>query len=229
MMGFIKPQVAIILTITSIIPFLMLVTAGVASDLSQPALSRNLSQEEPIRNPHRNQYQRTAPAYQKPYTDPTPPIVEFEAIGTPLRTRNAKQSELKGTYTVIFCGRDYLLDLETVAILQSEETGKYTFFHPVAPEYRIMQRLDAKKALEEAEKFVSGHPNYWRSQLSKIINSKGETVGYEVRPLYHPFTYGLADVLDISYKIGPTYKFSSVVHVNFPKSVVFTIHSRITP
>jgi hypothetical protein len=35
--------------------------------------------------------------------------------------------------------------------------------------------------------------------LSSIVEDKAGNIGYEVRPLYLPFTYGTDDLLDITY------------------------------
>jgi hypothetical protein len=36
--------------------------------------------------------------------------------------------------------------------------------------------------------------------MSKIIAPNGDILGYEVRPLYYPFTYGVEDVLETDYR-----------------------------
>jgi hypothetical protein len=121
------------------------------------------------------------------------------ACEKPLRTEEAKASEITGTYTLILYGGNYSDDLETIAILDRE--GDQYNFEPYAPDfdYRIKKGVPAKEALKEAEKFVSFHNSFWRSQISRIIDNKGNIIGYEVRPLYQPFTFGISDILDVYY------------------------------
>jgi hypothetical protein len=121
------------------------------------------------------------------------------ACEKPLRAEEAKASDITGTYTLILYGGNYPDDLETIAILDRE--GDRYNFEPYAPdfEYRVKKGEPAKKALREAEKFVSFHYSFLRSQISRIIDNKGKTIGYEVRPLYQPLTFGISDVLDVYY------------------------------
>ncbi len=116
-----------------------------------------------------------------------------------LRTEYSKDKELKGAFTLILYGSRHLNDIETIAILDIEDDG-YTI-EPYAPEfdYRIKKGISAEEAFKEAEHFVSWHSSFYRAALNKIIDEKGATIGYELRPLYHPLTFGFADVLDVDY------------------------------
>jgi hypothetical protein len=121
--------------------------------------------------------------------------------GIRLNTGGAEGSQVKGTYTLISYGCNYLDDLHAIAFLD-KEGDKYTF-EPYAPDfnYRIRKGLDAKDALAEADRFVRCNTSFSRSQLSRIIAPDGNTLGYEVRPLYHSFTYGTDDVLYTDYRL----------------------------
>lgn len=118
-----------------------------------------------------------------------------------LKTSQAKGIEIKGTYTLILYGWRYGDDIENVAILD-KEGDKYNF-EVYAPEfdYAIKRGIQAKLALEEAEKFVGRHHAFWHSQLSSILDYEGNIIGYEIRPLYRPLDFGFPDVLDINYII----------------------------
>ncbi len=118
-----------------------------------------------------------------------------------LRTEEVKTDDITGTYTLILYGGRYLDDIETVAILDKE--GDRYNFEIYAPEfdYKIKKGTDAKDALKEAEKFVSFHRAFHQSILSRISDKMGETIGYELRPLYYPINYGFSDVLDVDYII----------------------------
>jgi hypothetical protein len=108
---------------------------------------------------------------------------------------------LTGRFNVILYGCAYNDDLETIAILWRED-GPYVF-EPFAPDYnyRIVRGIPAKEALEQAEEFVYCHNAFRRSQLSRLVGAKGETLGFEVRPLYLPFVFGTDDALDTDYRI----------------------------
>jgi hypothetical protein len=121
------------------------------------------------------------------------------ALEKPLRTVEASPSEVKGTFTLILYGGNYSDDLETMVLLDLEG-DRYTL-EPYAPDfdYRVKKGVPAEKALAEAEKFVSFHPAFWRTQLGKILDGKGNIIGFEFKPLYRPFIFGVSDILDVNY------------------------------
>jgi hypothetical protein len=121
------------------------------------------------------------------------------ALKKPLKTEAATPADISGAFTIILYGANYLDDLETIAILDYE--GDDYHFEPYAPafNYKVMKGVQDQEALKEAEKFVSFHSSFWKSQLSKILDREGVTIGYEVRPLYRPFIYGFSDILDVYY------------------------------
>jgi len=116
-----------------------------------------------------------------------------------LDTQGTQAPGITGNFTVIYYGCNFLNDLETIAFLNKED-GKYTFEpYAAAFEYRVKKGLPAKEALESAMKFVNCSTAFKRAQVSGILGPGGETIGYEVRPLYEPFTYGASDVLYVGY------------------------------
>lgn len=118
-----------------------------------------------------------------------------------LKTEEVRDKEISGTFTLILYGARYSTDLETMAFLDKE--GDRYKFEPYAPEfdYKIKKGVSGMDALREARKFVSLHSAFWRMQLSKILDKKGNTIGYEVRPLYLPFVYGRDDLAEVYYYI----------------------------
>jgi hypothetical protein len=123
------------------------------------------------------------------------------AVAKFLKTEEAKYDDVTGTYNLILYGGRHINDLETAAFLDRE--GDQYEFEPYAPEfdYKIKRGVPAEEALKEAKKFVSFHNAFWRSQLSRILDEKGNVIGYELRPLYRSFVYGRDDLLEIYYRI----------------------------
>jgi hypothetical protein len=128
-----------------------------------------------------------------------PCISEAFALEKPLRTELAGIAEVQGSFTLILYGRRFLDDVETIAILDIE--GDQFHFEPYAPDFdfKVKKGIPAKEALSEAQKFVSFHNAFLRSQLSRILDNNGKTIGYELRPLYYHFVYGTSDVMDVYY------------------------------
>jgi len=127
-------------------------------------------------------------------------MASYSCSGRYLRTEGAVGEEITGVYTLILYGGASANDLSTIAILAKEGTP-YSF-DVFAPEfdYKIIKGVPAKEALEKAEKFVSFHHDFWKIQLSKIVDNIGNAIGYEVRPLYNPIVYTKSDIPDVYYK-----------------------------
>lgn len=121
------------------------------------------------------------------------------AIQKHLRTEEARENDVQGVFTLILYGGRYIDDIETIAILDYEG-DEYTL-KPYAPQFdfKIKKGMPEKEALKEAYAFVSFHNSFYQSQLSRIMDDKGKTIGFELRPLYMPFTFGVSDVLEVDY------------------------------
>jgi hypothetical protein len=116
-----------------------------------------------------------------------------------LRTEAAIPDEIKGTFTLILYGGNFLDDLETIAFLDAEGDQYVLDFFVPDFDYRAKKGVPAAEAFKEAERFVNFHPSFWRSQLSRIVDKEEKVIGYEVRPLYRPVAFGISDVLDVNY------------------------------
>ncbi|MBI5664865.1 MAG: hypothetical protein HZC49_07240 [Nitrospirae bacterium] len=116
-----------------------------------------------------------------------------------LRTVRPAPEELAGTYTVFLYGARHMDDVENVAILDKE--GDPYSIEIYAPEYdyTVKDGMPAKEALEEAQAHVRYHRDFRGSRLSKIIDKTGNTIGFELRPLYHAHRFGQSDVLYVDY------------------------------
>jgi len=118
-----------------------------------------------------------------------------------LRTESTVPGEITGAYTLILYGGNYGNDIKTFAILAKEGTPySFEIFKP-AFDYKVMKHVPAKEALAKAEKFVSFHPDFWKIQISEILDRQGNAIGYELRPLYYPTAFGYADVIRTYYKM----------------------------
>jgi len=124
------------------------------------------------------------------------------AFGLSLFSKDAHASEVTGNFTVMLYGGRYSTDVETVAFL-IPEPSKYTF-ELYAPDfdYKVVRGVPAADALHMADQFVRIDYAFLRSELNKILDVDGSTIGFEVRPLYQPLEFGTEDVLDISYGLS---------------------------
>jgi hypothetical protein len=128
-------------------------------------------------------------------------IIKSFTRGKTLRTIPSPITTIHGVFTLILYGGRHSNDLETVAIL-APESSRYTF-EPFAPEFRftVKKGVPAKEAIAAAEMFVSRHSSFRQSRISGIIDNKGNILGYEIRPLYFPLTFGTEEVIEVNYSI----------------------------
>jgi hypothetical protein len=117
----------------------------------------------------------------------------------PLKTAAASVSEVQGTFTLILYGARHPDDPERVAILDRE--GDKTVLDPFASsaDYWSDKGLPAKEALAKAERFVKEHGSFWKSRMSKVLSTKGDVIGFEIKPLYLPVAFGETDIIRVYY------------------------------
>lgn len=121
-----------------------------------------------------------------------------------LRTMPAVEAEVSGQFnrfSVILYRSGNLDGIEALAILDVE--GDAYEFILAAPkfDYAVMKGLKAEEALAEAKAFVAEHRAFHSFRISAIKDEAGGLIGYEVRPLYLPFVYGLSDIMDVGYRL----------------------------
>ncbi len=117
------------------------------------------------------------------------------------RTIIKDEKTITGSFTLILYDSRHSEDIETIAVLDSE--GDEYIFEPYAPEYDFTMRVHVtgEKALKEALSFVSWHNSFRHAQWSSITDKQGRILGYELRPLYSPLTFGISDVLNVNYSL----------------------------
>ncbi len=118
-----------------------------------------------------------------------------------LRSVSAVPAELSGTYDLFLYGHRYTDDFMNLAFLLPAG-GKYSF-ELYAPEfdYKVRKALPAAAAIKEAEQFIKFHYSFERSQWNRVLDPDGNTVVFELRPLYSVSAFAYSDVFDIHYII----------------------------
>jgi len=132
-----------------------------------------------------------------------------------IQTKGAEKAEIAGNYTVFLYGANHYNDIATVAILAPTD-GQYKF-DIFAPDwaYRTEKGVAGKAAVAMADKFVSWHSSFARTQTSKILGPYGEVIGYEIRPLYMSTTFGKEDVMYVDYFLKENNRIEVHVHLYY--------------
>jgi hypothetical protein len=123
--------------------------------------------------------------------------------GRQLATESADARTIQGIYSLYLYGCHYPDDIENAAFMISE-SSPYPF-DLYAPEtsYTVKKGLPAEQALTEANTFIRcGIHSVWQTGIVRIMDDRGGTVGYEIRPLYYPYDVGFSDVLLFSYSLN---------------------------
>ena len=123
-------------------------------------------------------------------------------MGTQLNTTSVDKTLISGTYTLLLYGCHYPDQVDNVAILVDENSRYPVEIYDIDTSYKVKKGVPALQALKEADAFVrcSFH-RIWQTQVTRIPDDIGGTVGYEVRPLYETLEFGTPDVLMISYSL----------------------------
>ncbi|MCX8069664.1 MAG: hypothetical protein N2738_04090 [Thermodesulfovibrionales bacterium] len=115
--------------------------------------------------------------------------------------KDAKELEIQGNFHLLLYGSRHGNDIETIAFLDNSEDDYEIELYTPEFNYKKLKSLDTKEAIDRAKKFVSWHSSFMNFSISKIITNDGHLIGYEIKPLYFPFEYGVTDVFDNSYWI----------------------------
>ncbi len=122
------------------------------------------------------------------------------AESTLLRTVPVEKGEITGEFDLILFGSLAQGIVNNLVILDRRDDG--VIIEPYAPEfdYKIIRGLSTGEQIKHAEQFLSFHSAFYRFERSAILGPDGQVLGYEIRPLYQPLTFGVSDVLDVAYR-----------------------------
>ncbi len=114
--------------------------------------------------------------------------------GKYLKTETAGTADVSGEITLFLYKDVYLIEAAFLDI----EGDDYTFeMTGSGHNYAVEKSVPAELAVKKAFGFISSQ----RGRLRKILADNGNTIGYEVSPVYGIFRYGSSDILDIDYRI----------------------------
>jgi len=124
------------------------------------------------------------------------------AFGKQLATSPADPADLKGTYTLLLYGCHYPEDIKNLAILVDEGSKYPVEIYDLPTSYQVKKGVPGPQALKEADPFVRcSARRVSGTQVRRISDDAGGTIGFEVRPLYFWLEFGQTDVLLVSYSL----------------------------
>jgi hypothetical protein len=122
--------------------------------------------------------------------------------GVQLNTASADKTLISGNYTLLLYGCHYPDQIDNVAILVDENSRYPLEIYDIDTSFKVKKGVPARQAVMEADAFVrcSSH-RIWQTQVARIPDGNGGTIGYEFRPLYTVPEFGTPDVLMINYSL----------------------------
>ena len=128
------------------------------------------------------------------------PVLSCATVGRGLITYPARDSDLgTGPFTVILYSVSEHNFLQTAAFLDLEGDAYELQPFGASFNYSRIKGLSGAEAVRRAREFIASRVVCNKIGLRAIKGPEGTPVGYELRPLLLPITYGESDVLDISY------------------------------
>ncbi|RME66661.1 MAG: hypothetical protein D6778_04395 [Nitrospirae bacterium] len=127
-------------------------------------------------------------------------------------TKRARSEELTGRYDLILYGGNYMDDPETIGFVDIKDDT--VEFRPYAPDYKfkIIKDIPGKRALEYMKGHLYAQSDVLSIEIRKIFSPEGELLGFELRPLYEPFKYGM-DTPEVHYQLKGK---RLIIYVNTP-------------
>lgn len=110
------------------------------------------------------------------------------SLGNNLQTEYLRGSDIEQQkYNLFLYGRQTPHDVETVAVL--DKVGDAYEFKPEGGDYlyNYHGNIGAAEALDKGEKFLEELINLNTIQRYAIVGPDDQTIGYELRPYFHPF------------------------------------------
>jgi hypothetical protein len=122
--------------------------------------------------------------------------------GMQLTTTSTDKKLITGTYTLLLYGCHYSDQIDNVAILVDENSKYPLEIYDIDTSYTVKNSVPAQQAIAEADAFVRcSNRRILETQITRIPDDSGGTLGYEVRPLYVVMEFGTPDVLRINYSL----------------------------
>ncbi|MGB9821909.1 hypothetical protein [Thermodesulfovibrio sp.] len=108
------------------------------------------------------------------------------------------ESDIKGSFNLIIYSNSFINDPETFIIL---DRGDQIKIIPYAPnfKYRVIENLNEKEALKITNEILKDNSFVSFIKCSEI-SFKGKNVGYELKPIYFPWVFGLLEPVETVYK-----------------------------
>ncbi|MEN2993795.1 MAG: hypothetical protein ABDH19_00400 [Thermodesulfovibrio sp.] len=113
--------------------------------------------------------------------------------------KQCNEADIRGTFNLIIYSNSFINDPETFIILdRADDNTKIVPYSP-AFKYRIIEKLNEKEAIKIANEILR-NSSFVSSIKCSEINDKEKIVGYELKPIYFPWIFGILEAVETVYK-----------------------------
>ncbi|MEN2985847.1 MAG: hypothetical protein ABDH16_04250 [Thermodesulfovibrionaceae bacterium] len=108
------------------------------------------------------------------------------------------ERDIKGSFTLTLYSNLFINDPETFIILDKQDDIKIT---PYAPnfKYKVFEGLNEKEAIRLTKEFLN-NPAFVSFIKCSTIGKNDEVFGYELKPIYFPWIFGVLEPIETVYK-----------------------------
>ncbi len=127
-------------------------------------------------------------------------ILLFPSLGfTQVLEEECSLNQISGKFNLIIYSNSFINDPETFIVLDVVEDK--VSIKPYASDfkYTIHQNLNEKEALKIAKDVLSS-ANISTLKCAVLMDSSKNVVGYEVKPIYFPWVWGVLEPVETRYK-----------------------------
>lgn len=112
---------------------------------------------------------------------------------------SVEENKINGRFNLIIYSNDFINDPETFIIL--DKIGDDTEFSIYAPyfKFKIIPNLNETEALRIAREILY-NPSFISSLKYSEIKESGLTKGFEIKPIYLPWIFGILEPVETLYK-----------------------------
>lgn len=120
-------------------------------------------------------------------------------IHAEISVNNCNEKDIKGVYNLIVYSNSFIKDPETFIILdKADDEIKIVPYAPTF-KYSVKENLDEKEALKIANEILKDSAFVSFIKCS-VIKEKENIYGYELKPVYFPWIFGILEPLETVYK-----------------------------
>lgn len=116
-----------------------------------------------------------------------------------VKLQPCNEQDIKGVFNLIIYSNSFINDPETFILLERVDDGIKVVPYAPAFKYSVKENLDEKEALKIAKEILQDSAFVSFIKCS-VIRDKDNIYGYELKPIYFPWIFGILEPLETAYR-----------------------------